>query len=249
MDFNYTKIKIGNWLYKYAFPIYNITYQKFKLKNDAVEINLLQSIIKPGNIVLDIGANIGFYAKLISKMVGKSGRVHCFEPDKKNFNYLINNTKHISNVTSYNLAVSNSNEDIKIYTSKLLNVDHRTYPVNNYDKVEVIKATTIDELISKGNIQTVDVIKIDIQGFEIAAFEGMKKLLTANSTIKIVAEFWPHGLKRAGKSAIELFNFFENLGYGIFEITEKELKPISKNYIEENNSREFEFSFNVLIKK
>ncbi len=249
MDFNYTKIKFGNWLYKNAFPIYNYTYQKFKLKNDATEIRLLQSIIKPNTTVLDIGANIGFYAKLISKMVGVNGKVICFEPDKKNFNYLVNNTKQLTNVVRYNLAVANNSDNIKIYTSKLLNVDHRTYPVNNYDTVEVIKATSIDELIAKGEIKAVDVIKIDIQGFEIAAFEGMKNLLQTNASLKIVAEFWPHGLKRAGKSAIELYTFFEKLGYTIFEITENDLQPITKNFIEKNNEREFEFSFNVLIKK
>ena len=123
MDFNYTKIKIGNWLYKNCFPLYNFTYTRFKNKNDLYEIELLQQLIKPGDHVLDIGANIGFYAKIISNLVGEKGKVYCFEPDKTNYNYLVKNTKGISNITLFNLAVSDKEEVIKVYNCLLYTSD------------------------------------------------------------------------------------------------------------------------------
>jgi fibrillarin-like rRNA methylase len=106
VDFNYTKIKIGNWLYKNCFPLYNFTYTRFKNKNDRHEIELLKKLIKPGDHVLDIGANIGFYAKILSGFVGEKGKVYCFEPDSTNYKYLVRNTNGHNNIKLFNLAVS-----------------------------------------------------------------------------------------------------------------------------------------------
>lgn len=248
MDFNYTKIKIGNWLYKNCFPLYNFTYTRFKNKNDLHEIELLKQLIKAGDHVLDIGANIGFYAKIISNLVGEKGKVYCFEPDKTNFNYLLKNTARIKNINLFNLAVSDKEEVIKVYKSKLLNVDHRTYPVNNYDSVEEINAKSIDGMLGK-EIEKIDLIKIDIQGFELTAFKGMENLLSKQNNIKIIAEYWPHGFKRAGTSAIEFYDFFDKLNYQFKLIDEGKISLIDRNYIVENNEKPFEFSFNVLIEK
>ncbi|HWY11083.1 MAG TPA: FkbM family methyltransferase, partial [Bacteroidia bacterium] len=174
--------------------------------------------------------------------------VYCFEPDSTNFGYLKKATANKSNITIFNMAVSDSDSVLKVYKSKLLNVDHRTYPVNNYDSIEEVKATSIDKLISDKTILAPNIIKIDIQGYELVAFKGMQNLLKQSSDLKIVAEFWPHGFMRAGSSAIELFDFFDGLGYSIYFIGENENK-VSKEYVIENNKQPFEFSFNVLIRK
>jgi len=249
MDFNYTKIKIGNFLYKYCFPLYNLSYTKFKVKNDKTEIELLKKIIKPGDSILDIGSNIGFYAKILSSFTGETGKVFCFEPDATNFKYLKKNTQGIKNIVLFNNAVSDKADTIKVYKSKLLNVDHRTYPVNNYDTVEEIESVSIDALLKDKTISKVDVIKIDIQGYELTAFNGMKELLSTNNDLKIIAEYWPHGFKRAGTSAIEFYNFFDILGYNFYLIDDNTLTKITKEYIVTNNDKPFEFSFNVLIQK
>ena len=249
MDFNYTKIKLGNILYKYCFPLYNLSYTKFKLKNDKTEIDLLKKIIKPGDSILDIGSNIGFYAKILSALTGNSGKVYCFEPDSTNFQYLKKNTKAIENIKLFNKAVSDKKDILKVYKSKLLNVDHRTYPVNNYDSIEEIESLSIDELISEHIISKVDIIKIDIQGYEMTAFKGMYNLLSTNNDLKIVAEYWPHGFKRAGTTAIAFYDFFDQLGYRFYLIDNDKLTKITKEYIVENNDKPFEFSFNVLIQK
>lgn len=249
MDFNYTKIRIGNILYKYFFPLYNISYSKFKNKNDKTEINVLKFIIKPGDNILDIGSNIGFYAKILSSLTGKTGIVYCFEPDTLNFKHLKKNTKNISNIVLFNNAVSDKEQVLKVYRSKLLNVDHRTYPVNNYDSVEEIKAVSIDELIRSKEIKNISVIKIDIQGYELTAFKGMQQLLSTANDLKIIAEYWPHGFKRAGTTAVDFFDFFNELHYHFYMIDEKPHEKISREYIVENIDKPFEFSFNVLITK
>ena len=249
MEVNYTKIKIGNWLFKNCFPLYNFYYWRFKNKNDAQEIEVLKKIIQPGSYVLDIGANIGFYTEMLSKIVTDTGKVYSFEPDKINFARLKKNTAHLNNVALYNNAVSDKNDLIKVYKSKLLNVDHRTYPVDDYESIEEISAVSIDSLVSEKKITKVDVIKIDIQGYELFAFKGMIDLLKNTTGLKIITEYWPHGFKKAGYSAIDLYNFFTDLGYKFSILEDKQIKPLSAQYIADNNDQPYEFFFNVLIER
>ncbi|MBL7917092.1 MAG: FkbM family methyltransferase, partial [Bacteroidia bacterium] len=127
------KIKLGNFLFKNAFFLYKPMYASFKKKQDAFEIALLQKHIRKNDTVLDIGANIGFYATLLAELVGPNGKIYCFEPDGTNFTYLLNASAHLKNITAVNKAVGEKTEKIKIYTSKELNVDHRTYKPEEYD--------------------------------------------------------------------------------------------------------------------
>ncbi|HOZ87454.1 MAG TPA: FkbM family methyltransferase [Bacteroidia bacterium] len=249
MDLNYTKIKLGNWLFKNCFPLYNFSYSRFKLKNDAFEIEILKKTIQPGSYVLDIGANIGFYSKILSSVVGEKGRIFCFEPDEVNFGYLKKNTAQLKNVELFNNAVSDKKDVIKVYKSKMLNVDHRTYPVDDYESVEEINAVSIDDLIAEKKIPRVDVIKIDIQGYELFAFKGMLNLLKSNKDLKIVAEYWPHGFKKAGYSAVEFYRFFTDLNYKFSTIENNQVLPLTEKYIADNNDQPYEFFFNVLIER
>ncbi len=249
MDLNYTKIKLGNWLFKYCFPLYNFSYSRFKNKNDAFEIEVLKKTVKPGSYVLDIGANIGFYSKILSGITGDKGMVFCFEPDRVNFGYLKKNTAHLKNVRLFNSAVSDKKDTIKVYKSKLLNVDHRTYPVNDYESIEEISAVSIDDLIADKTIEKVDIIKIDIQGYELFAFKGMLNLLKNAKDLKIVAEYWPHGFKKAGYSALEFYHFFTSLGYRFSLIENNKVEPLTEKYVADNNEQPYEFFFNVLIER
>jgi fibrillarin-like rRNA methylase len=113
-------ITVGNLLYRKFFPLYNILYPRFKMRQDAEEIEFLKRTIKKGDTVLDIGANIGFYSKLLAGLTGESGKVYSFEPDAANYNYLLRNTKGIKNIIPINKAVSESSGILQLYTSTTL---------------------------------------------------------------------------------------------------------------------------------
>lgn len=244
---NWTKIKLGNWLFHQCFPLYNLAYAQFKHKNDRHEIALLKQLIKPGFQILDIGANIGYYSKLLSRLTTHQGRVYCFEPDHTNFQHLQNNTQHLPNVTLLNAAVSDTTGPLTIYKSKLLNVDHRTYPVDNHGGIETIQAVCIDDFLAKQAIMRVDFIKIDIQGYELAAFKGMQHLLQQPHPATILAEYWPHGFKRAGTSAVEFFNFFTPFNYQFHRLEQGRLLPLNSEFVAQHNDEPYEFYFNVLM--
>ncbi len=223
-------------------------YPIFKRRQDTVELQLIDSIVRPGFMVLDIGANIGFYTKIFSSLVGLKGQVHAFEPEATNFNYLEQNLRTDTNVTLIKKAVSDKTGPLKIYLSNLLNVDHRTYPVDDYSHVLEINATTIDDYLTQNNIHKIDFIKMDIQGFEMAALKGMEKTLSNNPEIKMITELWPCGLKKAGNSAVEVYDYLTNLDFNLFLITEKELQRLTTETLGELKDHEQKY-YNVLVCK
>jgi FkbM family methyltransferase len=242
-------LKLGNWLYRHCFPLYNFAYRRFKRSHDRRELELLGERIRPGDRVLDIGSNIGFYADVLSTLVGPAGKVFCFEPERTNFRHLAQNLSSRTNTALFNLAVSDRGGSLAVYRSKLLNVDHRTYPVDEFESVETVQAISIDALIEKGTIDRVDFIKIDIQGYELTAFKGMNRLWSAERPPAILTEFWPHGMKKAGIDPRGLFEFFDRLQYRFGLVEDAGLKPIGRDYFVENAGQPFEFSPNVLIEK
>jgi len=220
-------IALGNFLYKNSFPLYKVMYKAFKKNQDAFEISLLKKHIQPGAVVIDIGANIGFYSEIFGDLVSSKGHVHCFEPDLTNFNHLKNRVGHRQNISIYHKAVAEKNGTLKIYISKMLNVDHRTYKPDEYDEEIDIEAVSLDSFLK---LQNVDFIKIDIQGFEMSAMKGMTEILK-NSSPKILSEFWPYGLKKAGSNIHDYFMFLTQYGFMIYLIDEKKLELLTEEKI------------------
>jgi FkbM family methyltransferase len=238
-------IKLGNFLYKNAFPLYKRMYSVFKNRQDAFEIELLKKYIKPGDVVLDIGANIGYYAQILSELVGEKGQIHCFEPDASNFKHLQKSVGHLKNIVLNNKAVGPRTEIIKIYTSKELNVDHRTYEPENYDEIMEIPAVSIDDYL-KG--KKVDFIKMDIQGFEIEAVKGMVNTIKANPKILLITEFWPHGLKKAGSSCMNYYSFLKQLNLKVDLLKKDSLEELDENKVRQMESLGKEHYFNLFAR-
>lgn len=239
-------IKLGNFLYKNAFGLYKPMYALFKKRQDAFEIALLRQHVQPGAVVLDIGANIGFYATLLSDITGSKGQVHCFEPDATNFKHLQTEVKTRSNIIINNKAVGPRTETLKIYTSKNLNVDHRTYKPESYDQEIEIEAVSIDDYWkAKGNAKPVDFIKMDIQGFEMQAIQGMQRTLSSNPKVKIISEFWPYGLRKAGSSVNEYFAFLTAQGFNCYLLDKQSLQPLTTEKVKALEPLGEEHYFNI----
>src|SRR5687767_3145776 len=97
--------KSATFLFKNFYPLYKVLYYKYKFRKDGFEISLAKKLIKRGENVIDIGANIGFYAEVMSNLVGE-GKVHCFEPDQINFKHLSENLHNRNNIVLNNKAIA-----------------------------------------------------------------------------------------------------------------------------------------------
>ncbi len=202
----------------------NGTYEEY-------ETELMEKIVKTGDIVLDIGANIGYYTLLFAKLVGKEGKVFAFEPDPANFALLKKNIEANSyaNVVLVNKGVADRTEKCKLYLSEDPG-DHQMYDAHDGRKYIEVECTSIDDYF-KNNRQKIDFIKMDIQGAEFVAAQGMLRVLNNNPAVKVISEFWPAGLTKAGAPPRAYPELFLANGFSLYEINESQKKLVPVNAI------------------
>ncbi len=136
--------------------------------------------IRPGDVVFDLGANIGAMAMEFAKSAGPKGKVYAFEPVVHQT--LEKNIKEngIKNITVVPKAVAEKNYSTEISVSDFcldstfINNDRIKNTFNEKLNVDVI---SLDEFVSQNNIPRVDFIKIDIEGFEELAIKGAHNLI------------------------------------------------------------------------
>jgi FkbM family methyltransferase len=214
--------RIGNELYKVAFPIYRPLYSVFKSYTDRTERRVLARHLSPGSIVVDAGANVGIYSQFLARCVGPSGVVHSFEPSPENFGRLHTALSQSPNVRLNQLAVSDKTGDALLYVSEELNVDHRAYPTEGETRRSLcIRSTTLDDYFKPD--ERVDLIKIDVQGYELHVLRGAKRIMQENPDIKLLLEFWPYGLKQAGTRWEELIEMLRLSGMDLVLVNKETL--------------------------
>lgn len=178
---------------------------------------VFKNLIKPGMNVIDIGAHVGYYTVLFSKLVGKTGRVFAFEADEDNFRLLEKNTGRFRNVVLVNKAVSGQTGEISFYKIKSSTGCHSVIAKENAEKITV-PAIAIDDYLKQNNVGKIDAIKIDIEGGEPFAFLGMRELFSQAKNLSIVTEFSPQALISAQVDPLEFLRRIQNYGFEIFQI-------------------------------
>lgn len=230
--------RIGNSIYHNAFPLYLPLYSAFKSIGDNGERQLLARYLGSGMTVVDAGANIGIYSRFLAGLVTARGKVHSFEPSPENFRRLKGVVSKYSNIVLNQAAVGSKSGEIELYASDELNVDHRTYPVEGGDrKVVKIDCVALDDYFAPGT--KIDLIKMDIQGFELEALRGSTRVLRDNPKIKLLLEFWPFGLRSAGFEPASLLEFLQNDGFTIKRLAGRTLAPLEEECIRDENERTY----------
>lgn len=135
----------------------------------------LNSVVKDGDIVWDIGANLGLYTKALSELVGKNGFVRAFEPHPKTFNNLKKILKNV-NTEIHNIGFSDSKEKVRFsdLENHTINSIVDTSYTGTYLEVEI---TTIDKVIVEKNWEAPNIIKIDVEGYELDIIKGTSSTL------------------------------------------------------------------------
>lgn len=182
------------------------------------EVNLVRQLLGPGQIVLDIGANIGYYTLLFSRLVGPSGNVHAFEPDPSNCAILRRNLadNQCHNVTVHEVSVGSKNATVSLHRSVDNAGMHRAYKsvCCSGDAIDV-QSVALDQVFR--NESDIDFIKLDIEGCEYFALEGMDRIIRENSPT-ILLEFSPFALAEAGVTSTEFIRFFADRSYAISSV-------------------------------
>lgn len=152
------------------------------------EYKILESLIRPGDWVLDIGANVGHYTKRFSELVGRNGRVIAFEPVPTTFSLLSANAELFANrnVSLINAAVSDHFDvvgmSIPTFSSGSRNY-YQAHLSSTEDSTFSVLTISIDSLCISNKVS---LIKIDAEGHEEFVLAGMKDLIVASHPILIV---------------------------------------------------------------
>ncbi len=143
--------------------------------------NIFKEIVNPGDVCLDIGANMGWYSTLFQKLVGERGEVHAFEPVPNIFAHLTRNVKLNSppdNVRLNNLALGNEAKAVDLHVFSGLPDGHASISTFDNSDYEVFPSQmmTLDSYLSANKIENVKLVKMDIEGAELMVLEGASKL-------------------------------------------------------------------------
>ncbi|WP_244622175.1 FkbM family methyltransferase [Bradyrhizobium ivorense] len=164
-------------------------------------------------IIVDVGANVGVYSRFFATLTKSGGIVHCFEPSPLNFERLRDNIAHLTNVRSNQAAVGDRSGTLSLYLSDELNVDHRAFGGDELRDSITVQVVSLDDYFAVG--QRVDLIKIDVQGFEMNVLRGAARVLAENQNIVVMMEYWPYGLRKASIEPQEPIALLRDLGFEV----------------------------------
>ena len=186
--------------------------------------SLFQRLIRPGDTVLDLGANLGVYTLLAARGVGPGGQVHAFEPNAR-----------YADLIGRSLAVNGYMKQVRVHQLALGEVEGKAELVFSWawgggghlavDGTELLptqerqpcRVVALDAMFSDPEFR-VDVVKMDIEGAEGRTLRGMWRLLERSPNARVMFEFAPGLLARHGVGAAEMIHLLSELGFRFWEI-------------------------------
>jgi len=181
------------------------------------EIELMRQFLKPRQVILDVGANVGYLTRFFGRATGPDGKVYAFEPNPLIFSLLSRNVANLKQVSVFNFGLSSSAGAFPLF---LAGNNHsvasfaKGYPAIHlafHENVEPgsIQAKVVigDEFLSREGIGRVDLIKIDVEGWEVNALSGLEKTIAASKDLTIFCEYNPAAQQCAGYSQDELLDW------------------------------------------
>jgi len=168
---------------------------------------LLETIITTSTVFFDVGANVGFFSLLAST---KCDHVYAFEPLPSNLKRLARNMEinGLQNVTVIERAVGDHAGRATLYVPESDNSGLASLNASVGGKALEVPLITLDGFVRERELKQIDVMKIDIEGAEVLAFEGARELLTRNDAPDVIFEAHP------GSEAAQ---WLKSRGYAIYE--------------------------------
>jgi len=185
------------------------------------QTKLFKGFIHKGMVIVDIGAHIGYYTLLAASLTGEEGKVFAFEPEPSNYALLVKNIEAngYNNVIPVKKAVVDRTRRVKLFLDKRESGEHSIVDDKRRREAILVDSVTLDDFFGKD--YAIDVIKMDIEGAEMAALLGMSNVIARSPNMVIFTEFCPRFLERAGYSAAAYFNELQGHGFRIYLIDEQ----------------------------
>jgi FkbM family methyltransferase len=211
---------LGRYFFKSAYFLY-----KRYIEDELLGLVHALPFLAHGGDVLDIGANIGYTAAVLARVVDPGRRVYAFEPEEFNFRILeqmANQVEFEGKITPLRLAVGAQEGTVKLWINDRHHADHRVITqvfrsVHPESREITVPMISVDSLLEKeGN--EICFVKIDVQGYEFAVCQGMQNTLERNPEISVLLEFTPSAMREMGFEPSDLIRFFEEKDFKAYQI-------------------------------
>ncbi|MFC1943356.1 FkbM family methyltransferase [Chloroflexota bacterium] len=182
------------------------------------QTRVFHEVVKRGMTVVDLGAHIGYYTLIAAELVGPEGKVFAFEPDPENFSLLQRNVdvSGYKNVALVQKAVSGKTGIAKLYLDSE-SWGHSLSSTEISKESISVSVTSLDEFFSEE--VRIDIIKIDIEGAEGGAVEGMERILSKGDVKSIFLSSHLRELESEGSSLKEIVDKLTGFGFRFYEIS------------------------------
>jgi len=198
------------------------------LDHEPLTSKVFKSVLKPGDVVIDVGANIGHYTLLAASVVGPLGRIHAVECSPGTLALLSNNVakNKLQNVAIHPFAASNQRGTLPLNVTAIglswFN-PHSNWPAVSGSGTSLeVQAVPVDEIVSP----PVNLVKIDAEGVDLDVLKGMTHILSESPGVSIIVEWAPPLLAEIGKDPLEMIRWLQDAGFSnitvIDEINQKQ---------------------------
>lgn len=213
-----SKLNDSLFIYHYQDSVLSrLVYNSF----EEAEISFIRNYLKTSDVFIDIGANIGLFSLHAAQIVGKSGKVHAFEPTPVTFSRLeqninLNNFNDI--IKSNNIGISDEKDNLKLNISLDGHDAWNTFANASdvpFEKQLIIPVDTLDSYLNRSNIkpESIALIKIDVEGWEVAVINGAIETLNGQNSPVLLIEFSENNLFAANTCSFMLYDIVTSLGY------------------------------------
>jgi FkbM family methyltransferase len=218
---------LDNPLAKRAFVSSYFFYKKF-WEDPFLNLIRREPHLFQGGDILDIGANIGYTSCLFAQAIESGSKVYSFEPDETNFQMLsdvIRRKNLPDRIVALHSAVGAADGSVKIWHNENHSGDHRVVTehfkdqLSDSSRVATVPMVSVDSFAAARNLRKISFIKIDVQGYELAVCDGMRKTLAAFPDLAVCCEYSPEGIAELGFDPVELLNYFRTNGFHIHILT------------------------------
>jgi FkbM family methyltransferase len=181
------------------------------------------NILKPGMNFVDVGANMGYFTALAGRRVRPGGKIWAFEADPSAFEFLTDNVNlnwYFDDVVLECKAVYSKTQDLTLYQRQKYRGNTSVSDIPRADLERIgdsqvalsIQATSLDDYFLPLN-ESIDLIKIDVEGAEPHVLRGMRGLLKQQPNMKIMIEWSPGQIVNAKEDPEEVLQFFAEHGF------------------------------------
>ena len=196
------------------------------------ETSLVLSLLRAGDVFVDVGANIGYFTVLAASVVGEGGAVFAFEPDPDNFRLLQANTGlnglH-GRVIAVEAGLAADAGDGRLFLSEDNLGDHQIYATEDGRSSLAISLYNGSQYLA-GKLARLDLLKVDTQGSEYQVMAGLLPLLQRlEKNPRIIIELTPLSLRQAGASGRALIELLATLGQPLWIIDHIEHRLVASN--------------------